>query len=330
MLTLGQVKNSSVASIAGVNVGDPQFTTYVNDAVRQLMDLGNGGSRGWWGTVQAINGTAVDGCFVWPANVQTVLGIECLKGVMPIKNFWYDFAPLDDNHRNWARHWNDKPAVVFSGTTCLFKSISNTPTKIKVIADNSQDNGKTITIYGTDSNGVEVYSLRADGTTQRGLLLTIGSSTGGDITASVMSQVTEIQKDLTISRLRLYAYNATDGIGDLLAEFAAGDVNPKFLYSRVMGPIYFQPITALVKIGFSGVTQDADIIVLDNVDAIKSMVQSIRSREAGKYETADQQEKDALRRLVAQVNSRFPLEQFVVNFKPFGTDDFRRVTMGNI
>ena len=328
MLTLGQVKKSSVASIAGVNVDDAQFTLYVNDAVRQLMDLGNGGSRGWWGTVQAIKGVAYDGCFVWPANVVAVLGISTSKGVMPIRNIWYDFTSLGDEHTEWARCWKDKPAITFSGETCLFKSIAENPTQIIAITDNSQDNGKTITIYGIDNLGKEVFTQLPNLSWVRGSLVNVGSS--GNITQTTFSYVTGIQKDLTAGAVRLYAYSPVTGIGDLLAIYNGGETNPKFLYSKIVSPCITMPISALVKIGFYSVSQDSDIIPLDNIDAIKSMVQSIRSREGGDVELANAQEKDAMRRLVAQVNSRFPLEQMVVRFQPFGSDDISRQTVGMI
>jgi hypothetical protein len=329
MLTLGQVKTSSVASIAGVNVSDPQFTLYVNDAVRQLMDLGNGGSRGWWGTVQAIKGTAYDGCFVWPSNVITVLGIATQKGVIPIKNTWYDFTSLGDEHNEWARCWKDRPAITFSGETYIFKSIAESPTSLMAICDTSADYNKTITIYGIDNNGKEVFTQRSDNSIQRGAVCTLGT-TISRVTSVQFSYVTGVQKDQTVGPVRLYAYAANTGIGDLLAIYNGGETNPRFLYSKLANPCISMPVSALVKIGFSAVSQDSDIIPLDNVDAIKSMVQSIRSREAGDVEVANAQEKDAMRRLVAQVNSRFPLEQMVVRFQPFGSDDLSRQTVGMI
>lgn len=101
--------------------------------------------------------------------------------------------------------------------------------------------------------------------------------------------------------------------------YEGGDVNPQFLYSRVQGPgIYPANIKALVKLGFRAVTAPNDILIIDSLDAIKAQVQAIKYREAGDYQNAAVCEADAIKRLVAQVNSRFPKEQFVVSFKPFG------------
>lgn len=332
MLTVAQVKSSSVASVAGVNVNDPQFLLYVNDAVRMLMEMGNnGGSRAWWGTVQAIEGVAYDNCFVWPANVAAVLGMDCRHHEVPLRNFWYSFVPVQPHHHHWIREWdgqrNHRNSVAeFIGETCLYRPIA-TPTIIQVLGI-SADNGKTITIYGTDANGNEVTQLRPDGSTQRGVVLTIGST---DKTPVAMQTVSAVAKDATVGDLTLVEWESVNGIGETLARYNAGDINPKFLYSKVKGvkmPVC--NMSALVKLGFSAVSQDSDIIPLDNIDAIKSMVQSIRSREAGDEQAGDKFEQTALRRLIAQVNNRFPAEQMVVRFNPIGESAIARRSIKSI
>ena len=318
MITFAQIQNSSVANVAGVNVNDPQFTQYVNDAVRMLIEMGNGDSRGWWGTVQLIRGTAYDGCMVWPANVAAVLGIKQHNRQVRIANFWHSFTHEEWQAEHWACDWHSRRRLVeFDGQTCLFYPIYNSPTQIAVMAQSPQDAGvASITLYGPDSNGNEVYDPVL-GT--RGITLTPGSANFHTITA--MANVTAVAKSATAGPLQLYAFNQINGVGNLLATYEGGDVNPKFLYSRLERASNCpMNITALVKLGFRAVTNPNDIVPLDSVDAIKSMVQAIRARESGNDDVALRQEKDALRRLVAQVNSHFPKEQFVVAFKPFGNE----------
>jgi hypothetical protein len=296
-----------------------------------LMELGNGGARGWWGTVQAIEGIASNGCFVWPANIVAVLGINTCHGVAPIRNFWYTFTEPKGLYGEWARRWDGRPVIEFDGQTCLYRSIAGSPTQIQVIADNANDIGSQITLYGLDANGVEL-STTVGGVTQRGCVLTVGPS-NKNFSTQVISRIDHVAKNTTYGKIHLLAY--ANGVGgEVLADYAGGDVNPKFLFSRVAEPVCAPGcawcVKALVKLGFSSVVADSDIIPLDNVDAIKLMVQSIRASEAGDVDEAAKYEKMALRRLVAQVNSRFPLEQFEVAFRPFGTDGFNRVTDGMI
>jgi hypothetical protein len=317
MLTFSQVQNSSVANVAGVNVADPQFLTYVNDAVRMLVELGNGDARGWWGTVQLIRGTAYDGCMVWPANVSAVLAVRHGHREAPVKNFWHSFTGESWKAEHWGCRWGHHESVMeFDGQTCLFYPIEKSPTQIAAMAQSPADsNVASITLYGLDANGNEVFDPTL-GT--RGITLTPGSS-GNYFTATALSQVTDIGKAATNGPIQLYAYSPTTGIGNLLATYQGGDVNPKFMYSRIRNrgncPV---SISALLKLGFKEVYQPNDIVPLDNVDAIKSMVQSIRARESNNDGLAQAQERDALRRLVAQVNTHFPKEQFVCSFSPFG------------
>jgi hypothetical protein len=328
MITLGQLKQGPVSNVAGVNVNDPQFVQYVNEAVQNLMDLSTASSRGWLGTIQAIEGTSYDGCFVWPANVISVLGVktEC-HGTLNISNSWYSYVRPKKVHYDMINKWQGNPTVEFEGQTCLFRSIKDVPTQILALCDNVADVGKTITIYGKDYQGKELFSTY-NGNTQRGLVLTLGqSATSSNISPTAISVVTDIAKNITIGSVRLFAYSPSQ-INDEIAYYSAGDVNPKFLYSRLVHGRAKYPfkVEALVKIGFSGVSADADIIPIDCESAIKSMVQSIRSREAGEVEIADAHEKTALRRLANQANSRFQLEQVAVSVKAFGNRGTTTIT----
>lgn len=317
MLTLAQVKASSVAKVAGVNVSDPEFTNYVNDAVRMLMELGNGGARGWWGTVQVIDGVAYDGCFVWPSNVVAVLAINSVAGSIPVKNHWYSFL---NNPQDMCQEYIGKPTVEFVGQTCTFRSIASSPSLLRV-SYSSADIGKKVTIYGTDSTGLELTSGG-----HRGFTFVLGTT---DVTTALVAHVSEVVKDVTSADVHLYTSSADTALIERIATYRTGDTNPKFLYSHVVPNCASgctRTIRALVKLGFQAVYGDYDLIPIDNIDAIKSMVQSIRSREGGDVAAANAHEKDALRRLVAQVNSRFPLEQTVAQVRPFGLSTPNRMT----
>jgi hypothetical protein len=328
MLTFKQVKTSSVANVAGVNVDDPTFAQYVNDAVRQLMDIG-----GWWGTVQAMVGCIYDGCIVWPRKVDTVVGMKVCHRPVQLENFWYEFVPPDENHLSWARRWGHghrDQVAEFSGTTPLFWPIDPTnPISIQFSCDNPADFGKSITIYGMDSNRRELFADRPDGTSQRGALLTLGSPY--PTTPVPMTYVSAIVKDLTAGNVRAWSYNsATGAILNCVGIYGGGQTSPQFLFSRLHGmrPGVPASLSALVRLGFEEVAQDSDILPLDSLDAIKSMVQAIRQREAGG--DGRLHEAEAIRRLNMQLRKRFPMEQFVMSFRPFGNDTLASQKIGSM
>lgn len=339
MLTLGYLQTqTTIPNVAGVAPTSQQFIAYVNDACRILLDLGGQNDYGWWGTVQAIDGMAYDNCFVWPSNVAAVLGMGDCRGAMPVRNGWFEYTEMRQEHWDYAQGWlvcNKRSSVMeFKGSTCLFYSIQSNPTQI-MVAGSTADTGAQITIYGKDYSGQEVTSVQ-NGVPQRGVVLTI-NPTGSQInvTPVPMSSVEAVSKLVTNSTVQLFAYaNSTPGAA--LALYNPGDVNPSFLYSTLrrqdggQGHIGKVPrrISALVRLAFTPVANPADIICIDNPDAIKSMVQSLRARESGDETAGDKYEKTALRRLIAQINNRFPIQQFSVKYAPSGMAGTRRVNLG--
>jgi len=334
MLTFGQIKSSAVKDVAGVSVSSPQFVEYVNQAVRQLCRLGE-----WWGTVKAMVGTSYNGCMVWPVGVDSVLATNVNCRPATVANYWYEFLPIEtcfngrmsDGIRDFVSTFPNypecpKPVVRFSGTMPVFyypATILN-PFAVQVTCDNAADYGKTITIYGKDTSGIEVVALRPDGTTQRGYVLTLAATSPS--TTTVFSEISAVVKDQTVANVRLWVYDPTAPFGTPVAIYSANETNPEYLFSELARVPYRshgtalckQHIEALVKLAWMPVAQDSDLILLDNIDAIKSMVQSIRYRESGDDDNANKMEMNAVRRLNAELRSRFPNQQVVIRCNPIG------------
>jgi hypothetical protein len=336
MLTLGKLKTGPCGNIAGVNVQDPQFANYANEGVELLMDLGN-----WWATVVPMRGLVADGCMTWPHRIDSVLAINLNNCPERLANYWYSFVPMSgrfagllsdpDFYMNWGRHHRDS-AVEFSGTKAMFAGpTAAAPFQIQVTATNSVDYGKTVTIYGKDMAGLEVFSNQYDGTqnatvSQRGIQLTLAAA--DTFTTTVFSQVTAVIKDITVGDVMAWQYTPAGGTGALAAIFRGSQTSPEFLYSRIIGAdrhrYYY--MDALVKRGFEPVTQDSDILSLENEAAIKMIIQSLRARDSGDTELADKHEQTAIRRLNMELNTRFPDEQFVCENATFSGVDMHRRT----
>jgi hypothetical protein len=328
MLTLGQVKNSTVANIAGVNVNDAQFYGYVNDAVRMLMDLGD-----WWGSVVSMTGYVAQGCITWPKQIDAVLAMNINDRSVQISNQWYSFTPIrgtyaglaqsygcscDDFISRWGTYGTQDSIIEFAGTQPMFDPPTPAdPFRIQVTADNSADYGKTVTIYGQDENAQEIFATRDDGSTQRGVPFVL--SQAGTISTQVFSTVTAVTKDITVSLVRAWKY--TTATGRVCAIWSGGQTSPQFLFSRLANVPQNTTfcLSALVKLGFEPVTQDSDILPLGNLDAIKIMIQAIRKREAGDIDGSVNFEKDAIRRLNMELNSRLPVDQMPIVQEPFGS-----------
>jgi len=324
MLTLGQVQNSSVANVAGVNVTDPQFAQLVNDAIQQLIDIGN-----WFGTVRAMIGSSVNGCVVWPDGVEAVLALTGCHRKIEVRDYWYEFVPIRDGLAGAMRTapgMHPESVVGFTGTTPVFIQPSTfNPFQVQATADAPIDYGKTITIYGKDTNGQEIVSLRSDGSTQRGVQLTLAAA--NTFTTQVFTEIYAVTKDITVGNVRLWWYAPSHIFATVIGIYAGAQTSPSYLFSKMGGPCT-PSVEALVKFAFRPASQPSDLLSIDCLDAIKCQVQAIKSRDAGDPEKSIMYEKMAIRRLNMQMRARFPKEQFVFAFRPFGNDTLERQKIG--
>lgn len=320
MLTLGQVKSSSVANVASLNPSDPQFAQIVSDADEQLSDIGN-----WWGTVKSISGWVFDNVIAWPDRTLAVLAMRVNGMPVNISNYRHEFIPYNRNmaqsYMNDYRRGNCSGVVVFDGTTPVFypPSMSN-PFAIQATADNPADYGKTITIYGLDTNGHQVAA------SQLGVNLTLAAVAPN--TTQIFSHISGVVKDITVGNVRLWVWNPLQKQPIMVANYSGSQTSPQYPVSRMR--IRNSSIEALVKYGFRPVVQDSDILTIDCLDAIKCQVQSIKSRDGGDPEKGLFYEKMAIRRLNMQLRSRFPMEQFDLAFRPFGDDTLQRQKIGTL
>jgi hypothetical protein len=327
MLTLGQIQNSTLVNVAGCAPTSQQFINYVNDATRVLMDLGS-----WWGTVFSMCGSCFNGCMTWPRKVDAVLAFNVCNYPITLANYWYSYIPMEGRfagliqNREWCGFWNKgnhNTVLEFAGTQPLFYSPSPADQfDIQFTCDNASDYGKTVTIYGLDSNGKDVVTTRTDGSVQRGIVVTLSAS--NPVTGIIWSHITHATKDITAANVNVFRYNPSALFGTMCGIWGAAQITPEFLFSRIPGCPQNQrqfSIHALVKLGFEPVSKPSDIVPIGNLDAIKTMVQSIRKREAGDEPGGILLEKSAIRRMNKELKTRFPHEQFVMAFRPFGDDN---------
>lgn len=322
MLTLANIKASSIKNISSVNVSDPAFVQQVNDAGRILADMGD-----FWATVRIMRGCVYNGCIYWPKNVTTVLAIHDCMGVVPVKNHWYEFS-TDYNRwyrqnygytgvggytgfgtgNGWMSQFNQySPGVVeFTGTSPVFRPLPAPNSILRFKVSNPADIGKTVTIYAPDENNLPIVKV-----------LTL-ADTGVD--SPPLRGIEHISKDVTVGEIRSYWFQPGEGLISLAGIYRPNDQNPEFLTSKWIqkpgcGSSY---ISALVKLGWEDMQVDTDLCLIENLDAIKLAVQSIRLREAEGDELADAKEMTAIRRLNSQLRTKIPDEQIVAVNNTFG------------
>ncbi len=340
LLTFGQFKKGPAKYISGACPDSPEFADLTNQSERELIRRGN-----WFGTVQPMEGCVTDQCIVWPRPVVAPLAINICGRPAELQNRWHQFLPWDPSHVAAACNYfqygrGGNLTAEMDGTSPVFNPIAcNAGMYLQFFIDNGTDVGKTITVYGIDSNGQIIRSQRSDGTWQEGTQISFELPYVQ--TTMLVRHVTRIVKDITNGMVRGYQWDGVSLQGSApllldLCSYQPSETSPDYLHSRLRGfrphnaGCAFTRITALVKLGFVPVVNNDDLLVIENEDALSHMIQSIRYKNSGDNARAASYEADAFRELNYQMRDRFPIEQFTSDFRPFGNASFSRVTGGFI
>jgi hypothetical protein len=338
LLTLSQVQKGPASRVSGLVPSSQDFRNYVNDATRQLMRRAS-----WWSTVQPMEGCIRNRYITWPRRVASVLAVNVCGRPMDVKNFWYRFLNYDLTYgrQDWWM-WRDHFALEMDGTIPVYNPVvCSTGMVLLFYPSDPSDVGKTITIYGIDFNGQALRMQRPDGTIQDGLQVTLAVPFGS--TQIPIRKVDRVVKDVTNFPVRGYQWdgvalnsNGTPAVLDL-AYYEAGETNPEYIHARFGGncfgnniscatqqPCQAIKITALVKLAFVPVMYPDDLVLIENQDALRDMIISIRKKEAGDMATSVMYEKSAIRELNYETYQRWPWEQTNVSFRPFGHDSLNQ------
>lgn len=319
MLNLSQLKTGVCKRIASTCTSSQTFLDLVNAAIRQLMQRG-----GWFATVQPMRFCLQSNCFVLPPFVESVLAVNLNGHRIDVANLWYDFEPLTPWHRHAAGL-----GYQFGGCCGGITAVSDAMTSVvgqvppqstnylRFYVSHQNDYGKTIYVYGLDANGQKFISTFPDGTVQEGLPLVLVKPY---VQSPLFSWVTRIVKPITAGVIRGYLYDPVSGLMNLLGEYQPNETLPQYVHMKLEGAhgASGNTISCLVKLKFIPVYNDNDIVLIDNEDAIRDMILSLREKEQGNIEGSMALEASALRELNHQMESRFPDEQFVARNLTFG------------
>jgi len=304
-----------------MSVESCDFNRYCNDAVRQLLLRGN-----WWSTVQPVTGCVRDRVVTWPRGVSTILAMDVCDRSTVMVNRWYQFMQPDAWHRKaaseYARNgWYGRMHTESRNTACVFNPIKSEGFVIRTFITQPTDAGKTITYFGIDVNGQPIITARADGTIQEGVEVTLTKPYVD--TPMAIRHVTRVKKQETDGDVIAYQYSVAGNFMLDLGRYQATELNPEYITTVVSGGSHqnagcLANVNALVSMAFVPFKFDDDLVQIDSEDAIRDMFLAVRKKEQGDISASLAYETSALRELNYQMRHRFPDEQFVVNFRPFG------------
>jgi hypothetical protein len=317
--TLNDLRAGTIQNVAGVCVDSNEFTLYVNDAQRQLMRRGS-----WFDTEHLIKICIYNGCITWPRYVGTVLGMRhCMMHDIQIRNNWYRI--IGPSNCGWSSNITARDA----GTAPTYNEITGEDGKlIRVYIEKNNDVGKTLKIFGI--NGTTNLPLQefVDGAWVDGITLTFAKPFA--VTTVPVRRITSVLKQATEGNVHLYEYDTVSATMRDLALYAPSETNPRYRRTTLTNftclpsacsetdGVRYASLEALIKIAFIPVEADNDFLMIDNFDAIKLMVHSLRLEEAGKDAEAAIKRARAIEELNFEYRDRNPGPQTTVRVSPMG------------
>lgn len=321
MLTFSDLKTSSLRKIAQTCPSSDDFADLVNQATRRLMRRGD-----WPGTVVPIYVCAMAGCVVWPHYVGQVRRLNICSQPISIRSMWYEFLPgvRQCGDSSWRQTLGPLAGLAAQGRTSVFQDIQGEGRLVRAYPRCTTDFGKIVRIFGLDNNGQTLQTDNQDGTFSAGLKLILGAPYA--TTATYVRSIDYVLKDETQCPVDMYAYNASTDLLEDLAHYEAGETRPSYEKTKLILQNYPNPcsgttstspaccgtargVVALVKLRFVPVKADTDLVLIDNEDALKLMVQSILKHEAGDRKGALEYKGDAVRELNRELEDVSPDEQ---------------------
>lgn len=351
MVTFGDLKTSRLTSIASSCASSQQFADYCNEATERLMTRGN-----WWGTIQKIRVCVYSGCITWPRYVGTVLANNFCGVNKPVMGNWYEFSSLSGGEIRsrggfgilgvtgfgwWPDGGIGAGAVVTqnSGFSPVFNPINCTQNYIRAYPRCQRDLGKTIKFFGTDGNGQTLMERDANDNWTDGITLTLVAPFASSSTT--VRNIDRVVKDVTQCPVDCYQYDATNDVLLDLSHYDPQETSPSYAYSIIQNfnrglvnntssAPQARQITALVKLAFQKVVNDTDLVLIDNIAALKLMIMAIKKEDAGDAEGANAYEVKAIHELNLQLRDKIPLDQVPVTVESFGTAIPARHGVGRI
>jgi hypothetical protein len=333
MLTFGHVKASSALNIASVPASSEEFRLLLNEATERLMRRGD-----WEGALVPIHVCVQRGCVVWPRYVGQIRKMNVCNRGAPIQNVWFDFLPYSHQHGwlyNWSNnYWSNwvsgRAQVVNQTRSPVFQDVQGDDRTLRVYSSTPLDNNKKITFFGEDNNGQRLMTQGVGGWSD-GITLTLNATSYAESkdatgTALKVRRIERVVKEVTQGPVRVYAWNTVTSVLEDVAFYEPSETEPSYLRTQLHQACWSSScstvtVVALVKLRFIPVRGDNDWVLIDNLAALKSMMQSIRSEDAGDLGAKAQFEAAAIRELNLGLSDANPDDQIPIDMGAMGRND---------
>ncbi len=319
----GALKDSTIGEIAGVSTASSAFRDKLNEATRRLLRRGD-----FPGTTVPIFVCIINGCLVMPRYVNKIRKVNFCNREVPVKGLWWQFLDVDRSCGWGSQYWSgwlgQQVGFQDSGRSPIVQDIMGDGRTVRYYKSTPLDNQKSLTIFGTDTNGDTLFT-KGSGAWTEGYRLVLPSTADFAETPMTVRNITRVLRDKTQGFGHLYAYNQATALLEDLSHYEPSETNPNYAKYKVLIPPTGSPgccgtsrgVLALVKLAYVPVQDDNDLVLIDNIDALKAEIQAVRFGEAGDFQSKVAFEADAVQELNRQAEDETPDNQIPITSDPF-------------
>jgi len=334
-----QANDSGLIQIASADPSTGEFRRLVNEAVELLLNRGD-----WRGTLAPIFVCVQHGCVTWPRYVHSVRKLNICDREVGVNNIWYQFVDRDFySNRIGEHYWNVVRPLAPNESYRQMNAVGYystytdvpTPSYIQAYPTLPEDVGQTLTIFGYDTNGNVLRTKTASGLWQDGINIVLQAPYGQSAVALQPGAI-RVVKPVTQGDVRLYAADSTTGLLTDLAVYAPSETTPSYARYQLHAHHHCGDgcnlfgVLALVKLEFIPVSQPNDLVLIDNMEALKLAVQGIKLREAQDAEGGRKYINEAIEALNRELQNETPSWQTPVVFHGMGKANPRRHSIGHM
>lgn len=291
--------------MSGFSITDPRYIDRINLCQQELMmELDIPGVVDRW----LFRVDQASGLIALPYELDRLMQVTVDDCPLTIVSPWYEFVQygpgIEDDYDargNARRCWID--VVKDRGEMPVVTPIPdavNVPTgpwMLRVYAAVTEDADAVLNIQGLDTDGLIIRTL--DGSWYNGLNVAIDHSVPYTETTQEFSKITGIVKPETNGYVKLTAWNGVTEVE--LSNYAFNETTPSYRH-------YYIP--RMHNLGYSGVREkvmlarcrrryvpvkeDNDLLIISNINALKSMIVAQWKRDAGDFTAYQIQKQTAL------------------------------------
>ena len=246
------------------------FLPQLNLARERIINSGK-----WSGLIQKVAFNAKDRNYITlPREAEAILGILVNRNNYAIQSPFFEYLVSGpEGYPNDADIPDTGYLADLGFNFCTLIDITTAGT-IRLKTTSNEDVGKTVTIYGLDSDGNQLYN--SDGNLGETLTL---AATNSSVTSSLTyAQLTSVAKQATVGNVEIYVVNGLTET--LLSEYQPGEVNPTYRRYRLREQDEDTTVVGLVKTRYYPLTQETDPVLPPNLGAFKFALTALALEDA--------------------------------------------------